>query len=178
MGDREALSRLADRDPDPAIRAAAAERLLFKEGFSSEAGREQLLQILKDPAVRSYYGELQLGYDSRLEEKRYVKQGRDLAYPPPRGKVLVEQVKVSITDGRGNQVAAREYRGKKGRKGEAFESPSAIADGCFIQYNGAEIDFLEIARDLLKPFDTQRLGEASRSRNKYVAYAAGTYLHP
>ena len=63
-----------------------------------------------------------------MDEKRYVREDAPASYPPPKGKVLIERVSISIRKGP-EILFKKTYLGSKGRKLESFSPDLAVVEG-------------------------------------------------
>jgi hypothetical protein len=115
-------------------------------------------------------GDLDVAFRVGTDEKRYLQESDDAATPPPKGKVLVESVTVSIQRGE-ETLLQRVFRGNRGRRSEVFAPGSPVEDGYRVRVNRAEIDFLEVATALLQALSPAAFDMAERSDNKYLSAA-------
>jgi hypothetical protein len=114
---------------------------------------------------------VELAFRIRLDEKRYIKD-EGPTQPPVKGKVLVENVSVSLRNG-AMVLFRKTYRGNKSRKAEAFNNDAPVQGGYLVKLNGAEIDYVEIAEALLDdPPKNLDLSVALGSKDKYIHAAA------
>jgi hypothetical protein len=184
--DNAILKKMAAEDPVSSIREKAARMLADPNAWrgpgslenKTDARRETVNMILSDPVMVNHYGELSLEFKSTQDERRYTKNPEAAIYPPPRGKVITERVRVSVSDSAGKSLSDRLFRGRKGGKGEAFNETSTEQGGYFVKMNPAEIDYLEICEDLLRPLASEELGQVSLSKNKYLRSMAEALLCP
>ena len=123
--DEAILKTVAAENSMPSIREQAARILADpnaprgpgSQDKNAEGRRQKVSLILADPAIVNHYGELSLEFKSTLDERRYTKDPEVAVYPPPRGKVLTEKIRVSVSDQGGKVLSNRLFRGKKGGRG-------------------------------------------------------------
>ena len=177
VAEKDVLSRCASQTGDSEIRDEALRRMAQIQGQAVDPRNTLVRQILLDPAVVKYHGGLDLDCKIWMEEKRYVKEDADASYPPPKGKVLMERVSISIRKGP-EILFKKTYLGSKGRKLESFPPELAVVEGYHVKIHPADVDCLEISQALLKPLPKDLLTQAGRSENKYVRTAATTMMKP
>jgi hypothetical protein len=121
---------------------------------------------------------LELDFKVWNDEKRYVRDPQDAGEALEKGKVLLENVRVSIRRN-GSVVYDETFRGHRPRKAEAFD-PKGPRDGAYaVRRNAAEVDLLAVCDGLMRPFSQAQLEGAKRSKSKYIsAVAAGLLDEP
>jgi hypothetical protein len=175
LSDPDAIRRLSEELNDADLRAAALDRATALAGQSADPRNVALRSILLDPAIRTHYGRLDLDFQVWTDERRYVKGGEDAGDPVRKGKVLLENVRVVISQ-EGKVLFRRTYRGNKPKKAESFNPGVAMSGGYAIRVNPAEVDLLEISAALLESLQNQARKDAVRSKNKYISTAAAALV--
>jgi hypothetical protein len=166
---------LVDDLDAPALREAATERAIAVAGQPEDPRNIAIRSILLDPAIRDHYRDARLEFRSWNEEKRYMKDLRGGEARQLKGKILQENVLVSIE--RGDVVVFRRtYRGNRPRKGEAFDAGYPMQGGYLIRMNPAVVDLVGICEALLQPLEKSQVELARSSKNKYISTAAVALL--
>jgi len=171
------LSKCASQTGDTEIRDEALSRMAQLQGQAVDPRNILIRQILLDPAVVKYYGGLELDCTIWMDEKRYVLEDAGASYPPPKGKVLMERVRISIRQGT-DVLFDKTYLGNKGKKLESFPPNLVVVGGYHVKIHPADVDCLEISQALLKQLPKDLLTQAGRSENKYIKTAATTMTNP
>jgi hypothetical protein len=177
VAEMDVLKRCASQTSDAEIRGEAFRRMARLQGQTVDPRNALVRRILLDPAIVRHYGELDLDFTVSTDEKRYVREDGPGSYPPPKGKVLIERVSVSIRKGQ-EILFKKTYLGSKGRKLESFSPELAVVDGYSVKVHSADVDLLEISKALLEPLPEELLTQAGRSEDKYVRTAATAMTNP
>jgi hypothetical protein len=175
LSDPKTLQSIAEDESGPELREAALARSAQLAGQVADPRNVEIRAILLDPVMRGAYRDLKLRFQIWTDEKRYVKGGEDVGDPVQKGKVLLENVRVTI-DSAGTVLFRRTYRGNKPKKAESFNPGAAISGGYLVRVNRAELDLLEICEALLEPLGKEQWLRAAKSKNKYISTAAATLV--
>jgi hypothetical protein len=171
IGDRAVLAELARSTLPAELRALAVRRQERIVGRASDPRIESLRAILDDRSMRGSGPELTL--ESRIwsEERRYVSAESGATDPRSKGKVLQENVSVTVR--RGDEVLLRAlYRGYKPHRAEAFEPSADAVGGYLLKFHPARIDGVEFATQLLAALGAPAPAQAADAENKYLRAAA------
>jgi hypothetical protein len=177
MKDRAAI-RASLRDGSPEVRRAAAFRLLELEGRITDPRAIRLYLTVSDPALEARFGPLRPEISIATSEQRYATDSPGGGYPPLRGRVITERLRIRITTEEGRPMAEREYAGARGKKAQAFDQRYPMVDGSYILYNPAKVNLVEICLALLQQADRQLWEALAASGDKYLRAVAMALLHP
>jgi hypothetical protein len=197
--DAEVLARTAEKEPDDDVRQKAWRHLYAKDKlnhiksaelremirkFNEEAPPEpdpretRLKNGLSHPLLAERFGRIEVRVVRETTDRRYVLDETAGGYPPPRGRVVTEKWSARVTTEHSGILSDKVFRGHRGRKGESFHPGLPVLEGNFIKFNSADIDYVDICKDVLKEMDKEDLEIMAANGSKDLRTAATELLNP